>query len=210
MYGLQKLLVQALSLALPAIIVFCCFYPYRQRALQAMQLKSTLQREVGLIVFLISIFGILAITLWPSYSWTDTNGMWGNLLLLIDRPNLGYSVNLIPFNFMIDLVEKVGSGNPMMVISGIVNMVGNLVIFVPIGFFPALLFRKATLRRSLIVGLSMALLIEGSQYFIVRTVDIDDVIINTVGAICGYALYIMMRRICPAGCRKFSCSELNT
>ena len=94
-------------------------------------------------------------------------------------------------------------------ISGIVNMVGNLMIFVPIGFFPAILFRNPTLRRSLLVGLGMALLIEGSQYFIVRTVDIDDVIINTSGSVCGYALYVLAMRIWPTGCQKLKCSELD-
>ena len=196
-------------MSIPAIIVFCCFRPYRKRALQAMRLRSAPHREVALILFLLFIFGVLAITLWPSYSWTDTSGMWGNLLLLIDRPNLGYSVNLIPFKFIMDFVENSRSGNPLIVISGIVNMVGNLAIFIPIGFFPALLFRKATLRRSLLVGLSMALLIEGSQYFIVRTVDIDDVIINTIGSVFGYVLYVLVVRIWPTGCQKFRCVEMD-
>ena len=196
-------------MSVPAIIVFCCFHPYRKRALQAMRLRSTPQREVGLILFLLSVFGVLAITLWPPYSWADTSGMWGNLLLLIDRPNLGYSVNLIPFEFIKDFMENIRSGSPMIVISGIVNMVGNLMIFVPIGFFPAILFRNPTLRRSLLVGLGMALLIEGSQYFIVRTVDIDDVIINTSGSVCGYALYVLAMRIWPTGCQKLKCSELD-
>ena len=196
-------------MSVPAIIVFCCFRPYRKRALQAMQLRSTPQREVGIILFLLSVFGVLAITIWPSYSWVDTNGTWGNLLLLIDRPNFGYSVNLIPFEFIKVFVEKIRSGDPIFVISCIVNMVGNLAIFVPIGFFPAILFRNATLRRSLLVGLGMALLIEGGQYFIVRTVDIDDVIINTSGSACGYGLYVLAMRIWPTGCQKLSCTKLD-
>ena len=40
MYGLKLLLGKMLFLAVPAAIVFCCFYPYRKKALQAMKLKA--------------------------------------------------------------------------------------------------------------------------------------------------------------------------
>ena len=40
-------------------------------------------------------------------------------------------------------------------------------MFIPIGLFPALLFRNATWKRSAIIGLGMSLFIEIAQYFII-------------------------------------------
>ena len=40
----------------------------------------------------------------------------------------------------------------------------------------------------------MSALIELAQYFIMRNVAVDDIILNTAGAICGYLLYLFNRK----------------
>lgn len=87
MTTLKIYLLEILAVCVPAIIVFLCFKPYRMKALAAMKLKSSRQREIALILFVASIFGILALTLWPSYVWEDSPGMWGHLRILIGRPH---------------------------------------------------------------------------------------------------------------------------
>lgn len=205
MYTLQKLIIEALSISIPAVVIFECFYPYRKRALKAMELRSTAYREVGLIIFVLTIFGILAVTLWPIYISRNNDGIWGDIVLLTARPSLSYNVNLIPFRGTLDFVETIRSGNIVLIISGVVNIVGNMAMFILVGFFPALLFRHPTLKRSLLIGLSISLLIEICQYFIGRTVDIDDVILNTLGATCGYVIYMLIVQIWPEVCQKFQC-----
>ena len=66
MTTLQRYFMEIVAVCIPAIIVFLCFRPYRMKALAAMKLKSTRQREIALILFIISIFGILALTLWAA------------------------------------------------------------------------------------------------------------------------------------------------
>ena len=60
MTSLIQYVSRILIISLPAVIVFLCFMPYRMRALTAMNLRSGWQREIDLILFVVSIFGILA------------------------------------------------------------------------------------------------------------------------------------------------------
>lgn len=207
MYGLKLLLGKMLFLAVPAAIVFCCFYPYRKKALQAMKLKSSAWRETGLVLFVMVIFGILAVTLCPTYYWEETSGVWGNLRLLIERPSLTSELSLTPFSVFADYIEDLSKG-PAMFFATLLNFFGNLLVFVPIGFFPVLLFKKATWKHSLVIGFGMSLFIEVVQYFIMRNSAVDDVILNTAGAMFGYLVYVLLRRWCPRFVAKFRCTEI--
>ena len=209
MYGIIMLLKQMLFLAVPAAIVFCCFYSYRKKALQAMKLKSSAWREAGLILFVMAIFSILALTLWPTYYWEEPNGnsVWGNLRILIERPSLTSELSLTPFSVFADYIEDLQE-SPAMVFATILNFFGNLAVFIPIGFFPVLLFRKANWKHSLTIGFGMSLFIEVVQYFIMRNSAVDDVILNTAGAMCGYLIYVLLRRWCPKFTEKFHCKEI--
>ena len=105
MTSLIQYVSRILIISLPAVIVFLCFMPYRMRALKAMNLHSGWQREIGLILFVVSIFGILALTLWPTYIWEDSPGIWGNIRILIDRPAWKSSLSVVPFSVFKDYYE---------------------------------------------------------------------------------------------------------
>lgn len=209
MYTILMLIREMLSLSIPAIIVFTCFQPYRKRALDAMGLKSSIAREIGLILLVASIFSVLAVTLWPVYQWegtTGSNALWGDLTFLINRPSWDFDVNLIPFKTVLKYIEAAAKG-PSFVFWSLLNFCGNLAVFIPIGFFASLLFRGATWKRAVLIGFPMSLVIEICQWFIVRNVDIDDVILNTAGAVCGYLIYRLVRHVWPAVTQKFLCSS---
>jgi len=81
------------------------------------------------------------------------------------------------------------------------NFIGNIVLFIPLGIFLALLFKKKLLGIMAIAFLS-SFLIEslqfGSRYFgYYRHIDIDDVLLNTSGAVLGYALLPLYNQIHP-------------
>lgn len=196
MTTLFQYLQRVAIISIPAVIVFLSFTPYRKKALAAMNLHSSRQREVGLVLFVIAIFGILALTLWPTYIWEDSPGVWGNVRILIERPAWKSSLSLIPFSVFKDYLEDISKG-PVFFLVTLVNFFGNLAMFMPIGFFPELLFRNATWRRSALIGLGMSTLIEAAQYFIVRNTAVDDIILNTAGALCGYFLFLLIRKCWP-------------
>lgn len=198
---------QALALAIPAAIVFSCFWPYRKRALSAMGLKTNLWRETGLVLFVMALFGVLAVTLWPSWTfWQEGNGVWANILLLVSRPSLTDGLNLVPFRVLADLWDNFQKG-PAMAVRAMINLAGNLLMFVPLGLLPSLLWRGATWRRGAAIGLGTSVFIEAAQYFLMRSTDIDDVILNTLGALCGWWLYLLLRRACPRFTEKFLVSQ---
>jgi glycopeptide antibiotics resistance protein len=70
----------------------------------------------------------------------------------------------------------------------VVNFIGNIVAFVPMGLIPPLILgRRTKLWHVALFGLSLSLSIEGGQYFSGRRVaDVDDLILNTVGSLLGY------------------------
>lgn len=45
-----------------------------------------------------------------------------------------------------------------------------------------------------------------AQYFIMRNTAVDDIILNTLGAICGYWVYRLLRKMFPGFSRKFICN----
>ena len=130
MTTLKLYCLEIATICFPAVIVFLCFKPYRIKALTAMKLKSSQQREIALILFVVSIFGILALTLWPPYIWEDTSGMWGHLRILIERPTWHSGLSLVPFTVFKDYLEDLFKG-PVFFIVTLINFFGNLAIFIP-------------------------------------------------------------------------------
>lgn len=66
----------------------------------------------------------------------------------------------------------------------------NIVMFLPLGFLVPLIWKQmANLIRILELGLGFSLFIEISQLLNNRSTDIDDLLMNTLGALSGYLLY---------------------
>jgi glycopeptide antibiotics resistance protein len=72
----------------------------------------------------------------------------------------------------------------------IVNFLGNIVAFIPIGMIPPLVRpRHARAWHAALLSLSLSALIEVVQYWSGRRVaDVDDLILNTAGGILGYCI----------------------
>jgi glycopeptide antibiotics resistance protein len=72
----------------------------------------------------------------------------------------------------------------------LVNFVGNIVAFIPIGMIPPMArLRRAGVWHSAVFCLSLSAMIETLQYVSGRRVaDVDDLILNTAGGILGYFL----------------------
>lgn len=94
-------------------------------------------------------------------------------------------VNLIPFKSFHSLLT-----NPK-------EPIGNILLFMPFGFFSVLNDRVKAGRRLLNVLWRTALIsvvMEGIQTFIGRVTDIDDVIINTIGGVIGGIVCIIWHK----------------
>lgn len=202
-----KYLMRIVMAAFPASIVFCCFLPYRMKALKAMKLYSPLRREIGLVIYVSVIAGVLALTLWPTYYWENTAGIWGNLRILIDRPSLGYAVDLIPFSTFSAYINSALEHGAVYIFDMCIHTMGNIIMFMPIGFGAPLLFRNVTRKQVFLIGCGMSVFIELAQFFIVRNVAFDDVLLNTIGAVLGYCLYKICLKKKRALLEGFLCRE---
>ncbi|ENQ3081323.1 VanZ family protein [Bacillus cereus] len=97
------------------------------------------------------------------------------------------NVNLIPFVKTIKMFKNdfTGIGNALY------NVVGNILLFIPLGLFVPLLFKNENkLYKIALYGFVFSLLIEVLQLLTPSNLtDIDDIIFNTLGAVIGYFLY---------------------
>ena len=69
------------------------------------------------------------------------------------------------------------------------NVVGNLLMFIPFGFFVSYYLKAKKIYETFFLTLIASLSIEYTQLLIGRVFDIDDIILNITGSIIGFLLY---------------------
>lgn len=69
------------------------------------------------------------------------------------------------------------------------NVIGNVIMFTPIGFFVSYYLNSKKIFIPLFLCTLFSVVIEFTQSKIGRTFDIDDIILNIVGGIFGYLLF---------------------
>lgn len=75
------------------------------------------------------------------------------------------------------------------------NYIGNLVLFIPLGIIINYYSKKANYKKSLLYGALLSISFEIIQYiFAIGTSDINDVIMNSCGALIGCFIYKMIIR----------------
>ena len=139
--------------------------------------RISIKREIPLMLFISYITGLLSITAFPKVVFNDG-------IRLVVGPG---SVNLIPFRTIVTYFDE------RFIIFAIL-FAGNIVMFMPVGFFVPLIWKKGPLFTTM-CGLLFSLFIEISQQFVVRNTDIDDLILITFGVYLGYLLYAAAKHI---------------
>jgi glycopeptide antibiotics resistance protein len=112
-------------------------------------------------------------------------------LALLQFPSANPRPNFLPLH---SIIGDLGHGGRDFV----VNFLGNLVAFLPIGLIPALVRPRSTAAWHVgLFCLTLSALIELLQYASGRRVaDVDDLILNTLGGLLGYSGF---RWMCPCG-----------
>ncbi len=90
--------------------------------------------------------------------------------------------NLVPFSEMFRY--EIGST------SFYLNVVGNIVIFIPFGYLISTYIKPKRILSILIVSVISSATVEFVQLCIGRSFDVDDIILNSLGAIIGFLIYI--------------------
>ena len=75
------------------------------------------------------------------------------------------------------------------------NVLGNMVMFLPYGFFVSYLLKLDKKEIILLLSLLVSCTIETTQLLIGRVFDIDDIMLNTLGGLGGYYIYRLINLI---------------
>lgn len=134
-------------------------------------------------ILLLPIFLILGKTVFRSQSRTVCYFFLAvylcEMYALVGLPNAYYirfdtNINLVPFRHLFSYLW---------------NNLLNVLLFLPLGFFLPVLFRRyGKFRRTLLFGFTASLLIELLQLFTFRATDVNDLMTNTLGTVIGWAV----------------------
>lgn len=172
------------------VITFLVFSMLRVKFFSHRKINSSGFRE-----FLLSLFAgylaFLVIMLFTPNSYIANSGInltnenfdfVGNFK---DRISSGaWGVNLVPFRTIRNYVKYSGFLHTM------INIFGNIIIFVPFGILLAEIFPKTrNILKILGITFATSFFVEFIQFFIGRSVDIDDLILNLLGSVIGYFIW---------------------
>ncbi|WP_053360625.1 VanZ family protein [Bacillus sp. FJAT-27251] len=96
--------------------------------------------------------------------------------------------NLVPFHTIASYIQASGLVDTSILVT---NLAGNVLAFMPLGFFLPLLFTRCVkFRWTILVVFLTTLAAECLQFlFRVGSFDIDDIILNTIGGALGFTIF---------------------
>jgi glycopeptide antibiotics resistance protein len=88
---------------------------------------------------------------------------------------------------------------------GALNIGGNIAFLIPIGFLLPFVFTRIDWKRSLVVAVLSGMTIELTQVFLhIGIFDIDDVILNGLGVMVGFWLFLLFQKMMSSSYRRFA------
>ena len=170
-------------LVLSAIAVPCwlVFRLYRHRT-SGHQLSF--RREILLLTFVVYLSGLAAATLIPNHGSHLRAGVTGGIDLHLNLASLTCSSAFVP------------SGSTAQAFC-VRNARGNVLLFFPLGILIPLVWRRLRFWSGILVAIALSSSIELVQYFSRawsnRNADVNDVLLNGLGAFLGLALVFLLR-----------------
>ena len=142
------------------------------------------KRELQLLTVYVCIVVVARITCFP---FERVNGAVQPLVFDPERL-LPLRVNLVPF---VNMLNYPTLGETLR------NVVGNTVMFMPLGIvWPSVFNGLNSHKKVVLSGFLSSLFIEIFQLpFYERSSDVDDLILNTLGFVIGYLIYLAIRRV---------------
>lgn len=104
------------------------------------------------------------------------------------------SYNVIPFQSIWEFTKLMFSGHFS---RGFNNIIGNIFVFAPFGYFVPLLHKKCQKAKTVVLaGFCVSLIFEICQYFLyLGSADIDDIMLNLLGVILGFLFFKTVKKI---------------
>ncbi|MCM3110968.1 VanZ family protein [Lederbergia lenta] len=112
-------------------------------------------------------------------------------------------IQFIPFYFVMDWIAIYRqNGLDWFFWNSVKLTFYNLIMLLPLGIYLSLLFNINTVKKAVLIVFLSSFIIEISQLILsgfgiisIRTFDVDDLILNTLGGYIGYRLWISIRKV---------------
>ncbi|MFA1508677.1 VanZ family protein [Priestia aryabhattai] len=171
--------------ALPFYVGFRFIFLKKKRKI------TSFKKELILGLFALYLVGLASQTIVPNWNAgivTDTGEPFFDIYFTNELSH----VNIMPFHTLYEYFFQTNTNVDEWNSVSLLNLTANVMLFLPLGFFVSLIWRKYhSFKRVMILGLSVTCLIEFIQYFIGRSSDIDDVLLNTFGTVIGYVVLLI-------------------
>lgn len=169
-----------LIIAVPVWVIF------RIIKIKQTEIKSLLRYEIVVNLLFIYLLYLSQMTIFPL-----------NIGIPIER-----NVSLIPFKTIMQFVPVLmknglmtNTGN-LHLNAGAINIIGNIVVFIPVGILiPLISVRVRSFKVTVMLGFATSLAIEILQFLFARgrRMDVDDLILNTLGVSMGWGVFKVIK-----------------
>ncbi|NLC96234.1 MAG: VanZ family protein [Erysipelotrichaceae bacterium] len=139
--------------------------------------KTILNQEILKLLFWTYLYSIITITILISLP-KDLS----SLFPLDFKGN----INTTTFLVVTHTINSIKHGNYQYIL---INVLGNIVAFIPLGILLPIIYGKKGLFNVLIYGFTFSFFIEIIQSLLFRATDVDDIMLNTLGTLIGYFIY---------------------
>lgn len=160
---LKQTIIQILNQTWPMIVIcLVIIVSLRLGYIIKNKVKIKLYKELITLCFIVYFMCLFYVVTFQDVSWSGSN--------------------LIPFK---EMFRYPFGSRPF-----IKNILGNVLLFMPYGVAIAYYTKTKKIRYSFLLGLVLSLSIETIQFLIGRVFDVDDIILNLIGCILGFSLYV--------------------
>lgn len=146
------------------------------------------KRTIGQIVLRLVFLAYTGLMIWLLFGQRLGTGIYGQQ---------ADSVNLIPLKTIRMYISMAkNSDSAYLFRHAVVNLAGNVVMFIPLGFYlPYLGKGLRAFWKTMPAALVLIVAVEAVQYFtLLGACDVDDLILNLAGVIIGYISWKILRQ----------------
>lgn len=149
------------------IICFIIITSLRITYLIKYKVKFIFYKEILMLGFIMYVIALFEVVTFQDVSWSSSN--------------------FIPFKEML----RYEFGTKLF----FKNVVGNMIMFIPFGFFISYFLKLKKIYSVFILTLLTSITIETTQLLIGRVFDIDDIFLNIIGGLFGYFIFKIIYKI---------------
>lgn len=156
--------------------------------------KFALPKEEYLRELIMGVFVLFMTGLFLFVSIGDYRNPISMVKYAVERLRTKAGMNLVPFRTIDRYYRHYHFWDDIF----LVNVLGNVAMFIPWGFCLPLLWKKnQKIWKAFAFAILLPCCIEFMQLFIGRQVDVDDILLNFLGGICGAILYLVISMLLP-------------